>query len=406
LQPIRELEIAPPPPPSGAEDALRVRRFSSIHEIPESVWDGLLDEEHPYHAHRLIRAVEDARVEESRFWALLFYEGGRPVASAVLSAFTVSLDIFLGKALQSLAARVRRWFPRFLRIDVLFCGLPASFGQSNLRLSDAAPARRVLELLVGEMESIARAGGLRFLCIKEFKASELSQVADLERLGFFRGHSIPYMTLDIRWRSFDDYLASLRHSYRRHIRRSLAKMGMTRPEVRDAGGPGPQPCLVLGGAEVVSPQRFHQLYGNVMARSETRLEMLNEAFFERLWAELGRDLQIVAAVDRGEVLGAALLLKSGTTLNFMLVGLPETPQTPYDVYFNLLYAIVDQAIRQGCRRLNLGQTAYWGKQQIGGQPEDEFLFFKASNPTLHAVLRGLRRILFPRLVLESPRVFK
>jgi predicted N-acyltransferase len=400
LQPIREREVGEPRPLQG----LHVRRFSSIHEIPESLWDGLLDDDQPYHTHRLIRAVEDARVEDSRSWALLFYDGDRPIASAVLSAFTVSLDLFLGKHFQKLAAVVRRRFPRFLRIDVLFCGLPASFGQSNLHLSEHAPARHVLELLVREMESLARETGLRFLCIKEFKAHELPRVDELQELGFFRGHSLPYMAMDIRWQSFDEYLASLRHTYRRHIRRSLAKMGLTRPEVQAVPGDGPG--LVLGGPEVLTPRRFFELYCNVMARSETKLEMLNEAFFERLWIELGPDLQVLAAVTGQEVLGAALLVKSGATLNFMLVGLPAAPRTPHDVYFNLLYAILDQAIRQGCRSLNLGQTAYWGKQQIGGQPEEEFLFFKASNRSLHALLRALRRILFPRLPLPSPRIFK
>lgn len=350
---------------------LRVERFASIHEIPESVWDGLLAEDWPYNTHRLIRAVEDARVESSRFWYLLFYDGDRPIASAVLSAFTVSLGIFLSKRLE-----------RFLGIDVLFCGLPASFGQSNVVLTDG-----VLPLLVREMESIARETGLRFLCIKEFTQSE---VPSLEPFGFFRGYSIPYMSMQIRWSSFDDYLRSLRHSYRRHIRRSMAKLAPAR--------------VVIGGPEVVSPARFHQLYRNVMARAETKLEVFNEAFFERLWAEL--DLQIVAVVDGDAVLGAALLVKTGSTLHFMLVGLPEAQRTPHDIYFNLLYAIVDQAIRQRCTRLNLGQTAYWGKQQIGGVPEDEFLFFKAQNRILHAILRALRRILFPRLRLPSPRVFR
>jgi predicted N-acyltransferase len=265
---------------------------------------------------------------------------------------------------------------------VLFCGLPASFGQNNVVLADG-----VLPLLVREMESIARETGLRFLCVKEFKERE---VPELEPFGFFRGYSLPYMSLDVRWSSFDEYLASLRYPYRRHIRRSLAKLAPAR--------------VVVGGPEVVSPTRFYRLYRNVMARSETKLETLNEAFFERLWVEL--DLQIVAVVDREEVLGAALLVKSGTTLNFMLVGLPETPRTPNDVYFNLLYAILDRAIRQRCTRLNLGQTAYWGKQQIGGLPEDEFLYFKARNRFLHALLRAMRRILFPCLRLASPRVFR
>ena len=365
---------------------MQTTRVESIHEIPESVWDSLWDEDHPYHAHRLIRAVEDARVEDSRFWALLFHDGDRPAGSAMLSAFTVSLDLFLGERMQQFAAVVRRWLPRFLRVDVLVCGLPASFGQCNLAVSEDAQ----LALLVREMEAVARESGLRYLCVKEFKAHELPRVAALEQHGFFRGSSIPYMSMEIRWRSFDEYLASLRHSYRRHILRSLAK----------------KPAILHGGTEILSAARFHQLYENVMERAETRLETLNEAFFERLWVELGGELQILVAVDREEVLGAALLVKSGTTMNFMLVGLPPAPRTPQDVYFNLLYAIVDQAIRQGCRRLNLGQTAYWGKQQIGGEPEETFLFFKAANPLMHALLRGMRGVLFPRLRLSSPRVFK
>lgn len=398
-----------PEPPLGAAD-LRVCRLSSIHEIPEALWDSLcLGGEQPYHAHRLIRAVEDARVANSRFWPLIFYDGERPVASAVISAFTVSLDLFLGRTLQKLAALVRNRFPSFLQIDVLFCGLPLSLAQCNLVISRFAPAQRVLELLAAEMETIAREAGLRFLCVKEFKASELSKVQGLEPLGFFCGHSIPNMMLQLSWRSFDDYLGSLRHPYRRHILRSLAKIGMQRPQVH-AFSPNmdsdPHLRLVLGGPELISPGCFFQLYRNVMARAKTRLETLNQEFFERLWLELGDDLRILAAIGGGKVLGAALLLKTETTLHFMLVGLPEPRESPHDIYFNLVYAICDQAMRQGCRQLNLGQTAYWKKQQIGGEPEDVFLFFKAANPVLHAVLRALRRILFPRVQLKSVRVFK
>jgi predicted N-acyltransferase len=388
---------------------VEVQRFSSIHDIPEGLWDSLADGDPPYQSHRLLRAVEDAGVEDGHFWYLVFRDGERWVATAALSAFTVSLDLFLPKGFQKLVARARRAFPRCLRIDVLFCGLPASFGQSHLCLAEDALARPVLARLAEEMATLGREEGLRYLCVKEFKARELPAVEPLEELGFFRGHSLPYMAMEIRWRSFDEYLASLRHPYRRQIRRSLAKMGMTRPEIRPYSPrrlADSRPHLVLGGPESLSPGRFYTLYRNVMARAETRLEFLNPAFFERLWVELGPDLQILTAVVESEVLGAALLVKSGETLSFMLVGLPEAQETPHDVYFNLVSALLDQAIRQGCRRLNLGQTAYWVKQRIGGEPEDEFLFFKAASPTLHFLLRALRGVLFPRPLLKSPRVFK
>lgn len=369
---------------------MRAQRFSSIHEVPEDLWDGLLDDTQPWHRHRFLRAVEDARVEDARFWYLVFYADNRPVATAALSAFTVSLDLFLGRTVQRIVERLRRRWPRLLRLDVLLCGLPASLGQSNLVVTDPGLVAAVLTLLTQEMDAIARAEGLRYLCLKEFRQAELDRVEGLERLGFFRGHSLPGMAMEIRWDSFGAYLASLRHSYRRRIKKSRAKLD--RPPI-------------LGGPELVSPARFHQLYAHVMARADTRLELLNRAFFERLWVELGTDLQLLAVQRDEEVVGAALLLRTGSTLRFVLVGLPEQERTEEDVYLNLLYAIVEQAIRQRCYHLVLGQTAYWSKQSIGGVPEPEYLYFKAINRRLHAVLRLLRGILFPRVKLKTARVF-
>jgi predicted N-acyltransferase len=371
-----------------------VERFSSIHEVPEALWDGLVGDKQPFHRHRFLRAVEDARVENARFWYLVFFADGRlerPVATAVLSAFTVSLDLFLGRAVQRLVERLRMRFPPLLRLDVLFCGLPVSLGQGNLAVADPAATEAVLWLLTLQMEAIAEAHGLRYLCVKEFRHRELGAVAGLERCGFFRGHSLPAMAMAIRWRSFDEYLASLRHDYRRRIKKARAKLAGTR--------------WALGGTEVISPARFHALYRNVMARAATRLELLDQAFFERLWAELRAELQILAIERDREILGAALLLKTGATLRFVLVGLPAEARTEQDVYLNLLSAIVEQAIRQECRTLVLGQTAYWSKQSIGGVAEPEYLFFKARDRRLHAVLRLLRGVLFPRLKLKAVRVF-
>lgn len=373
---------------------MRAQRFSSIHEVPEALWDGLLDEDRPFHRHRFLRAVEDARVEDARFWYLIFFAGERlerPVATAALSAFTVSLDLFLGRRAQRVVERLRRRSPRLLRLDVLVCGLPVSFGQSNLVVADSSCAAAVLALLAQEMDAIARAEGLRYLCVKEFRPSDLDVFSGLEPLGFFRGHSLPAMSMAIPWSSFDEYLASLRHPYRRRIRKSRAKLDQ---------------APILGGPELVTPKRFHQLYSNVMARAETRLELLNEAFFEQLWSEMGTDLQILAVQQDGEILAAALLMRTGATLRFVLVGLPEVERTEEDVYLNLLYAIVEQAIRQGCRTLVLGQTAYWSKQSIGGVPEPEYLYFKASDRRLHVVLRLLRGVLFPRLRLKDARALR
>lgn len=208
---------------------LRVVRFRSIHEVDEALWDSINAEQDLFHTHRFIRAVEDARVENSRFWYLLFYQREELVGTAALSAFVVSLDLFVAGILRKLAGSIRRFFPGFLKIKVLFCGLPISIGKHCLAISDFSRSGEIFDLLVQEMLEIGRAENLRFMCVKEFLEGEMPMVERLAEYRFFRAWSIPYVSMKIRWPDFQSYLTAMRHSYRRQILHGLKKLGQTEP---------------------------------------------------------------------------------------------------------------------------------------------------------------------------------
>ncbi|MGH7455314.1 MAG: hypothetical protein ACRENG_28435, partial [bacterium] len=273
-------------------------RLRSIHEVDETVWDSVNAGQDLFHIHRFIRSVEDARVESSRFWYLLFYQCDQLVGTAALSAFVVSLDLFVGGILQKLISRVRRFFPRFLKINILFCGLPISIGKHALAISDLSRQDELIDLLVQEMTKIRRTENIRFMCVKEFLEGEMPMVERLTGYKFFRARSIPYVSMKIRWPDFQWYLAAMRHSYRRQICRSLKKLSQTEPIIyrlriadcglwndqslnsqshesgdaleifpltriqtdATAGVNSAKPVLMLAGPEVCSAKQFYDLY--------------------------------------------------------------------------------------------------------------------------------------------------
>jgi hypothetical protein len=93
-------------------------------------------------------------------------------------------------------------------------------------------------------------------------------------------------------------------------------------------------------------------------------------------------------------------------MTFLLVGLRYERLATYDVYFNLLAAIVKLAIERGCRRLDLGQTSYYAKQRLGGEGGKIYFYLRSRKRTVRALTWAFQRALFPELALRRQRVFK
>ncbi len=390
-------------------EELLVDLHRSIHEVDESYWDSLNSDQDLFHTHRFIQSIEEAEVEDSEFWYLLFYRNDELIATAVLSAFTVSLDIFVGGLLEKLIVGFRRWFPQFLKIKVLFSGLPISLGQHNLVIQENSNFDEIFRLLVREMSDICQSQDIRFMCAKEFLESYIEVMDKIEDHGFFRANSIPYVSMNIRWKSFDSYLSALRHNYRRPIKLTLKKRGQSQPEIEPLSFPhndSKYARLIVGGAEVCSPEVFFDLYLQVMDRAQVKLETLNQPFFENLYDKMSKDIKVLAMVKNEQVLGAAILMVSEKTMTFLFVGLDYAKRDEYEIYFNLVYGILQLAIQLDCTQLKLGQTSYWVKQRIGGICIPEYIYFKANSWFIHSSFKALRSVIFPELNLIKPRVFR
>ncbi len=383
---------------------LTIRQFKSIHEIDPQHWDSIVKEEDVFHRHHFISIVEDSKVEGADFFYLLFYHDEKLVATTVLSAFSFNLDLFISD--HFFVSWVKKLFPAFFQIKLLVCGLPASFGQLNLSITDNVYADEVCSLIAGKMKMLAKELGISLMAVKEFREEEHRRFQQFEREGFFSGNSIPYMNLNVEWKNFEEYLSALRHPYRRKIILSLKKIQQSQPviikkaEYKESNA---MPALVLYEPDEDFAEGFYKLYLGVMERTSTKLEILNLSFFKNIFQQTNK-YKILSLVVKGEVISSAVLIFTGDTLIFMLAG-REHGKDKYDSYFNLVYGIIALAMQEGCREIKMGQTSYWVKQCVGAKAEPEFIYFASRRPLLHQVLKSLRHVIFPELKLKPVHVF-
>nr|WP_294903130.1 GNAT family N-acetyltransferase [uncultured Lacibacter sp.] len=384
---------------------LTLRQVKSIHDIDPQHWNSIVREQDVFHRHNFIRIVEDSKVEDAGFYYLLFYHDEKLVATTILSVFSFNLDLFISD--NFFVQWIKKISPGFFKIKLLVCGLPASFGQLNLALTDNMYAAEVCSLITGKMKMLAKELNISLMAVKEFRQAEHQYFRQFEREGFFSANSIPYMNLEIKWKSFAEYLSALRHPYRRKIILSLKKIQQSYPVItREAEyrKNNTMPALVLSEPDEDFARLFYKLYLAVMDRTATKLEVLNYAFFRNIFQQQN-EYKILSLVVKGEVISAAVLIFTEDTLIFMLAG-REHEKDKYDSYFNLIYGIIALAIERGCREIKMGQTSYWVKQCVGAMAEPELIYFASRRPVIHWVLKHMRHIIFPATKLKEIDIFR
>jgi predicted N-acyltransferase len=389
--------------------SLQIEVVRTIHDIEPDVWDSVGARQGLYWTHRFFSCVESSSIADATaYWYLLFYNEKQLVATAVLSRFVVALDLLLPPGVRRISDAVRRFRPSFLRLPMLFCGVPVSIGKHTLAISRSTNRETVVRELNRTMERIARDEGIGYLCFKEFVDRDLPALQILEQYGYMKARSIPRVKLEIRWPTFDEYLASMRHGYRRQVRQSLKTMGLTPAELSNPGGIGRKthyPRMIITKLNRDNARRAHELYLQVMQRATTKLETLPRDFFEALARNMDNDLVLLGIEHNSEMLATAILGINGAELNFLLAGLDYSHRDQFQTYFNLLNGIIAFGIEKGFKTIDLGQTTYDIKQRLGGRAEPVHFYLRALSSPRNRLLRLLNRLLFPETKLPVRRVF-
>lgn len=373
---------------------LDVRVFQHIDEVAPAEWDALLGEDDLQATHAFVKVCQDSGVEQAAYRHLLVMDGGRAAGLATLSVMNVSLDLLTTGAIRALIRFVRRGVRGFLRMPVAMCGLPVSFGDSCVRVAPGADGKPVVQAVAAALEDFAREHRAGVMGFKELSPELAAPLEGLPAAGYFHAASLPFCSLRVQWKTFDEYLGRMRSGYRRQAiaARSRAQAsGLTVRKVEDFGPRCPD---------------IFRLYEQVMDRVPFQLERLNLAFFQRLNEVLGPRCQALLVEREQKLLAAGVLLYTPGALTFLLAGIDYADLREHGAYLVLLNELVAEATRTGKAWLHLGQTSYALKGRMGATLSPRHLYVRHRSPAWHALLRSSSGLLFPSHREDPRRVFR
>lgn len=198
---------------------------------------------------------------------------------------------------------------------------------------------------------------------------------DLPAPGFVRVAGLPVAVLHLE----GDFWSTLHgHKKRNDLTRKLKASAALRFEEHDG----------LPGEHL---ERVHQLYLNTRNQSPIRFGCLSPAYFSGTSA-----LSIyMLAFLQDRLVGFVQLLPKGDRVVGKYLGMDYTVSREHELYFALCLRAMDTCARRGLKEIELGETSYHFKKELGCELVDTWVYYRHRNPLAHALLARFAFLLEP-----------
>jgi predicted N-acyltransferase len=371
---------------------LSFRIFETIDDVPSVDWDCPRARAGSpfFQDRRFIAAVEMGMGRASRFRHVIIYDGGLPLACASLTGLNIDLATMADPRLAGLIRGLPAVMSRFRNLKTLFCGLPVSAGQSGIALASRDGARSVMSVLDDVVSRLAAEWKMHGVIYKEFGEGDLAWTNVLLDRGYSRVATPPRYLFPPRFNDLQDYCLALRSNYRTHIKGAMQKLVSN----------GVNVSILTDYAQIrkIYTPEVHSLYDQVVDQADLKFERLPIEFFHEFARRLDGEVELVVLSRNARVLAFGWNLRSASSYHLLFGGVDYALNTALALYFNLVYASLDRALRARVATIEVGQTADSFKAKLGCHPQPLYAFTRGVGPLMAWLVRWAA----PLLVARTP----
>lgn len=360
---------------SGAP--LRVCR--STGELAAGSWDALVGAT-PTAQYGCLRTFESTSTIGVVPHYFVLGSSEQPLAAAIGHLATTAEQC--DRVTRPLLGRARSLTPALMQFlgPTLILGLRPMYGASLFSCHGTGQRERQVALhhLCREIEKVADERGWSLavtgLTDREPMLLEVLRARDFgETLGY------PTAELEIRWDSWNGYLACMKKSRRSVIRRETRTFDEAGCRIR-----------MLQADEPIPREAFELIQDHQLRNSKRRVHYSGDLVNE-LRRNLGTNARLYVAELEGEVLGffAAVVKDTAASAAFLGVGAHVRAKNLF-VYFNLVYYnLIREAAALGLRRIQYGTEVYDGKRLRGCSVIPTRLFLRPGNRLSRTLFRPM-----------------
>lgn len=352
----------------------RLQVFDSIRDIDAASWDEVAGPHAAPRSHAYLAAVEASGINDCRYFYPVIYDAAnRLVAHACVYTITTDFLQMLPDPLRGPAGWLRRLWPGFLRVRVTECASPLVAGHSiSIREGlERGPLIRRLGRAVGE---IARAQGSRLMVVRDFLAHDHADFDALLAEGYNLTSNMPLARIHVRWKTYAEYLDSMRSRYRKDLKRRLDRV--------ERGGQRAVRLPAFAGQAALWAEQVAVMYERTKGFKRERIGRRYYEEMDRLPAER---CMLVAAEREGRHVAHGMVLFDETNTIATYFGRDVGP--PGNEWFHLLNEVIRIGIERGSSHICLGLGSYDAKSLLGAEIEALHVYSRSSLAPVNWLMR-------------------
>jgi hypothetical protein len=304
---------------------------------------------------------------------------------AVQPFFILDQDLLVGisPAVGTTIRRIRKFFPRFMRMRTLMVGSAA--GEGHLDGSDDAWRRSHAPVFAGAVIEHARRVGVKLIVLKEFLAQHRTALSCFMERGFCRVPSMPMTRVSIDYASFDGYMTgALNSATRTKLRRKF----------RAAAAAAAIEVSIVGD---ITPmiEDVYPLYLNVYHRSKLHFEKLTKEYFCGLGTRMADKVRFFVWRQNGRIVAFTACMMQGDIFYPEYIGLDYTVALDLHLYHYAYRDMVSWAIANGYKELRSSGLNYDPKLHLRHQLHPIDLYVRHTSRIHNVALKWLLPFLEP-----------
>jgi hypothetical protein len=202
------------------------------------------------------------------------------------------------------------------------------------------------------------------------------------------------MKINSDWLKPEDYVVSLNKKYKKRFKSARTRLnGIV--------------CFELDSEAVkANSNRLHKLYLNVSNNAQFNTFILPENHFYILKLQLQDNFRVFGYYLNEELIGFFTLILNGKHLETYFLGYDAEHQYTHQLYLNMLYDMIQYAIKNKFTSVVYARTAMEIKSSVGAKPEPMLVYIKHTNSFLNAILKQIFGLMNPKQDWEERHPFK
>lgn len=369
------------------------RVYSDLSLIEREQWDSGLNEDDYYMNYDFLHLTNLSVLNVDKYYYVMIFCGDVKIANIVMFSFLLDFYKAVNISAKRIIAIIRKIYKKAFFQKVLFCGLPVSTVDNSIRIFNKEYTADILNILNCVIKKISTDEKANIIFYKDFCSNDLEWSCLLKGKSNTLVKGLSSNEIKIIWNTFDDYLNNLHKRYRNPLKKILRK--------RDE-------CTIriLKGDEITFTNEFYSLYEQVNEDSEYQLEKFSINFFKNITCCPNIDSFYILIEGNNAILGYVLVVEKKDCLIPLFLGYSKKHNKTYDIYFNLVYKVLELAIERKKSMVKFGQTADYFKHKIGCYPVDVWWYIRLNNVLLRPFTSLIFRKMFPEKKVTSFDLFK